>query len=94
MESRANERMPFASRVREIRVDQYGEEGVPLIATELNLPTRTWLNYEAGCTIPALVILHFIDLTSANPRWLLTGRGEKYRGDEPDPTRSLRWPAP
>ena len=94
MESRANERMPFASRVREIRLDLYGEEGVPLIAKELKLPTRTWLNYEAGCTIPALVILHFIDLTSANPKWLLTGRGEKYRGDSPDPTRLRRGPTP
>jgi hypothetical protein len=68
----------LAQRVREIRVERFGEGGGPLLAETLGLPERTWHNYESGVTIPALVILRFIEVTGANPRWLLTGRGDKY----------------
>ena len=94
MENGPNERREFAQRVREIRVDLYGEQGAPLLAAAMHLPTQTWLNFEAGCTIPAQVILRFIDLTSANPHWLLTGRGGKYLDVSPDPSRSRRTPIP
>jgi hypothetical protein len=94
MENGRNERWEFARRVREVRVDLYGEQGAPLLAAAMRLPTQTWLNFEAGCTIPALVILRFIDLTSANPHWLLTGDGGKYLEDAPDPGRSRRTPIP
>ena len=33
---------------------------------------------EAGETIPALIILRFIEVTSAHPHWLLTGEGCRY----------------
>jgi hypothetical protein len=66
----------LARRVREMRVERFGEGGGPRLAEILGLPERTWLNYESGVTIPALVILRFIDVTGADPRWLLTGRGE------------------
>ena len=36
------------------------------------------MNYEAGCTIPAPVILQFIELTGAHPHWLLTGEGPRF----------------
>jgi hypothetical protein len=68
----------LARRIREIREELYGEHGGPLIAEALQIPFRTWLNYENGCTIPAPSILRFIELTKANPHWLLTGRGDKY----------------
>jgi hypothetical protein len=68
----------LASRIREIRQELYGEHGGPLVAEALGIPFRTWLNYEKGCTIPAPSILRFIELTQANPHWLLTGRGGKY----------------
>jgi hypothetical protein len=68
----------LADRVREVREDLYGIHGGPLLAQSLRLPFRTWLNYEAGCTIPALVILRFIELTGADPHWLLTGEGPKF----------------
>ncbi len=71
----------LARRVREIREELYGAHGGPLIAQALQVPFRTWLNYESGCTIPAPSILRFIELTGANPHWLLTGRGEKYLKD-------------
>ena len=70
----------LAQRVREIRVEHFGESGVPLLAETLDLPERTWHNYESGVTIPALVILRFIEVTKANPRWLLTGTGDKFGG--------------
>ena len=60
---------------REIRVQRFGEGGGPLLAEILGLPERTWHNDESGVTIPALVILRFIEATGANPRWLLTGQG-------------------
>ena len=68
----------LAGRVREIRQDLFGVHGGPLLAESLRLPFRTWLNYEAGCTIPAQIMLRFIELTAAHPHWLLTGEGDKY----------------
>ena len=71
----------LAQRVREIRVERFGEDGGPLLAETLGLPERTWHNYESGVTIPALVILRFVELTGVSPRWLRTGKGDKY--DDP-----------
>jgi hypothetical protein len=68
----------LALRIREIRQELYGEHGGPMVAEALQIPFRTWLNYECGCTIPAPSILRFIELTKANPHWLLTGHGDKY----------------
>src|SRR3954468_16311055 len=70
--------LTLAGRVREIRLEQFGEHGGPMLAEALGLPPRTWWNYEAGATIPAPVILRFIEVTGANPGWLLKGEGEKY----------------
>ncbi len=68
----------LARRIREVRLELYGEHGGPLLAEALEVPFRTWLNYENGCTIPATSILRFIELTGTNPHWLLTGCGDKY----------------
>jgi hypothetical protein len=68
----------LAHRVRAIRKELVGDHGGPLLAEALRLPFRTWMNYEAGCTIPAQVILLFIDITAAHPHWLLTGDGDKF----------------
>lgn len=69
----------LARRVREVREELFGQNGGPLLAESLHLPFRTWHNYESGCTIPAPTILRFIEVTGANPQWLLTGEGEKFR---------------
>lgn len=74
-------RSNLARRIREIREELYGEHGGPLLAEALDLPYRTWHNYESGCTIPAHSILRFIEVTEAHPHWLLTGEGEKYLRD-------------
>jgi hypothetical protein len=68
----------LSRRVVEIRLERFGEHGAPLLARALGLPTRSWLNFEAGVTIPARVILKFIEVTGASPHWLLTGEGDKY----------------
>ena len=72
-----NSNVELARRVREIREDLYGENGVEAVARALGLPPRTWLNYEQGIIMPALVMLQFLDLTAADPHWLLTGEGER-----------------
>ncbi|WP_406697054.1 hypothetical protein V5E97_39315 [Singulisphaera sp. Ch08] len=67
----------LARRVREIRESFDSGDGERLAAS-LGLPVRTWWNYEAGCTMPATVLLEFIELTGAHPHWLLTGEGEPF----------------
>jgi hypothetical protein len=62
-----------------IRVEIFGENGVTEVAERLGLPIRTWLNYEGGVAIPGEVMLGFLMLTGAEPSWLLTGSGAKYR---------------
>jgi hypothetical protein len=49
------------------------------MARRLGLPIRTWYNYESGVTVPAEVMLRFVELTSVEPLWLLHGRGAKFR---------------
>jgi hypothetical protein len=65
-------------RLRQVREDLYGENGGPMLAEALHVPFRTWVNYESGITVPALVMLRFIVLTGANPHWLLTGEPPQY----------------
>lgn len=74
----------LALRVRDVREELYGEHGGPLLAGAVGVPFRTWLNYEAGLTIPAEVILLFIEETRADPHWLLTGEGRKYESHQAD----------
>jgi hypothetical protein len=75
-----NRRVGLAIRVREIRRELYGDNGGPLLARRLHLPFRVWAQFEAGRTIPSMVILRFMELTDANPHWLWTGEGDKYLG--------------
>ena len=72
----------LAERIREIRIDLYGNNGGPILAQALRIPFRTLHNYENGYTIPAPTILQFIELTGAHPHWLLTGEGERFLDPE------------
>jgi hypothetical protein len=76
---RVNVKASLSRRLRDIRQELFGEHGGPELARRLNLPARTWYNYETGVTVPAEVLLAFIDQTGANPVWLLSGEGSKYR---------------
>ncbi|MBX6313514.1 MAG: XRE family transcriptional regulator [Isosphaeraceae bacterium] len=69
----------LSERLRMIRTELYGERGGSEMARRLGLPIRTWYNYEAGVTVPAEVLLRFLELTSVEPLWLLYGKGPKYR---------------
>ena len=71
-------RASLSRSVREIRLELYGEAGAPALAARLELPPGTWRNFEAGVTMPAEVLLRFIEVTGADPHWLLTGQGERY----------------
>jgi hypothetical protein len=71
-------RKALAERIRDIAWEQYGEEGSGCLAAILGIPARTLLNYEAGCTIPAEMILAIVQVTGVHPLWLLTGSEPKY----------------
>jgi len=71
-----NRNASLAQRLCEIRHDLYGERGAQALARALSLPIQTWLNYERGVTMPADVFLEFLEITRADPHWLLTGEGD------------------
>lgn len=83
---RVNVKASLSRRLREIRQELFGDHGGPELARRLSLPARTWYNYETGVTVPAEVLLGFIDQTGANPDWLLSGEGSKYRRTRDDRT--------
>jgi len=73
-----DEKIGLSRRIREIRLERYGENGGPELATAVGIPYRTWVNYEAGVTMPGEIILRFIEAVGVNPHWLLTGEGKTY----------------
>jgi hypothetical protein len=75
----------LAERLRTIRTELYGPRGGPEVARRLGIPIRTWYNYEAGVTVPAEIVLRFVELTAAEPMWLLHGKGPRYRSTPPAP---------
>jgi hypothetical protein len=70
----------LSRRLREIRQELFGDHGGPELARRLSLPARTWYNYETGVTVPAEVLLAFIELTGASPTYLVSGEGARYAG--------------
>jgi len=80
----------LAGRLRAIRTEIFGEHGCPELADQLGLPCRTWFNYESGVTIPAEVLLQFLEITGTESRWLLRGEGRKYRTPAPDALADAR----
>jgi hypothetical protein len=72
-----NRKALLACRVREIREFLYGENGVDSLARAVKVPRATWLNYELGITMPAEVLLDFMEATQVDPHWLSTGEGER-----------------
>ena len=76
--SRVDIKQMISNRLRELRQERFGEHGGPELSRRLGLPARTWYNYETGVTVPAEVLLSFIDQTGANALWLFSGHGPKY----------------
>lgn len=71
----------LARRLQQVRIELFGEMGGPELARQLGLAQRTWSHYEAGVTLPAPVLLRFIEVTGTEPRWLLHGFGRRYKRD-------------
>jgi hypothetical protein len=69
----------LADRIRSIRTELYGERGLADLAKQIGVPVRTWYSYETGVTVPAEVLLRFIELTHVEPLWLQHGRGNKLQ---------------
>ena len=69
----------FPARLREIRIDRFGEHGIPAMAEAMEIPARTWENVEGGVEISGWAVLQLIEISGVNPNWLLTGEGERYR---------------
>src|SRR4051812_3440226 len=69
----------LAQRLRMVRIELFGEHGGPEFARRLRIPHRTWYNYEVGVTVPAEILLRFLEVTQVEPHWLLHGEGLKYR---------------
>jgi hypothetical protein len=87
------EKSRLAERLRAVRVELFGERGGSEMARRLGLPVRTWYNYESGVTVPAEVLLRFVELTTVETHWLLYGRGPKFRTSTPvgdDPADAVR----
>lgn len=76
--STARSKSVLAARLRDVREERFGTNGVPVMAAILGLPDRTWLHYEAGVTIPGEILLRFIEAVGVEAHWLLTGTGRKY----------------
>lgn len=95
-----DERTLLASRLRAVRVEFAGERGGPEMAQRLGIPARSWYNYEIGVTVPAAVLLRFLEMTGVEPHWLLTGEGPRYRAappaaePQPEPPSPAPGPAP
>lgn len=78
----------LAERLRELRLELFGDRGGPEMARRLGLPVRTWYNYEAGVTVPAEVVLRIVEMTLAEPTWLLHGKGPRFRNSSSSPLDS------
>ena len=69
----------LADRLREVRLECFGDDAGLDLASSLAIPPRTWLNYEDGVTIPGEILLAFLVLTGTDPVWLLRGQGSRFR---------------
>lgn len=79
-------RTTLATRLQQLRLERYGRHGAPELAERLGLPTRTWLNYEQGVTVPAEIVLKLIELTAVHPKWLLGADDPSRPAGTLDPT--------
>ena len=80
--ARMSANQEIARRLRQVRIERFGESGENKFAQFLGVSQRTWLNYESGVIVPGAFILHFLELTSVEPIWLLRGEGLPYKRDQ------------
>ncbi len=75
-------RRALTGQVRRARIAHFGDDGVADLSRRLGLPERTWRNYEAGVTMPADVVLRFMELTGVTACELLQD-GRPVEGGDP-----------
>ena len=85
--SKGRARRELGGRLRQVRLELYGEDGVPALARLLGVPDRTWSNYERGVTIPGELLLALLELCRVEPRWLFSGEGATFRETAGDGAR-------
>ena len=66
----------IAQRLRTIREELFGLNGVEPLAAAIQIPAQTWRNYERGVTMPGDVLLRFLVRFCVSPDWLYTGEGD------------------
>jgi hypothetical protein len=65
--------------VREVRQELCGESGGSAPADALDLLAAVWTDFEREIMMmPATVIFEFGDRKGADPRWPLTGQGDRF----------------
>lgn len=69
----------LGDRLRRVREELVPVDGARELSLRLGIHERTWLNYESGVTIPAEILLGFLEITGTDPSWLLTGEGPMFR---------------
>ena len=79
----------LARRLHQVRLAKYGEDGGPLLAEDLGLPAQTWAHYEAGVTIPGLVLLGFIEITGVAPIGSLRAKADEISPAPKNRTRGV-----
>lgn len=77
----------IGERLHAVRIGLYGSDGVDALAHKLGIAPQVWRNIEQiGGLITAAQLLAFVELTGANPVWLLRGEGPMYRTGFGPPT--------
>ncbi|MDR3639252.1 MAG: hypothetical protein P4L84_35955 [Isosphaeraceae bacterium] len=70
----------LGDRLRQVRIEIFGDDGIDELAEQLGMAPQTWRNFEAiGELISAAQLHEFVELTGTHPLWLLRGQGPKYR---------------
>ena len=68
-------------RLRLIRIELFGDDGIGELAARLGIAASVWHHYETEAdSMPAPLLLRFIDATGASAEWLLHGTGRRYCG--------------
>ena len=80
---RVNVKASLSRRLREIRQEIFGTRR-PRVVPSPESPGEDLVQHETGVTVPAEVLLGFIEQTGANPAWLLNGEGPRYRTSQDD----------
>jgi hypothetical protein len=62
--------------VWEVRLDRYGAHGGSMLA--VGFPGETCANFAAGVAMSGVILLRFLKLAEACPRWLPTGNPPRY----------------